>query len=128
MVGIDCWGSAYGYGQAMCEKNAESEGVAAQCRFQHGDANRLDFPDESFDAVVSNYVYHNVMGADKQALLLETLRVLKKGGVFALNDDMKPKMYGTWMPLSKSCGTWAMRTCASSTRPRRSSAPAGGRA
>ena len=33
-------------------------------------------------AVVSNYVYHNVMGADKRALLLETLRVLKKGGVF----------------------------------------------
>ena len=27
-------------------------------------------------------------------LLLETLRVLKKGGVFALNDDMKPRMYG----------------------------------
>ena len=26
--------------------------------------------------------------------LLESLRVLKKGGVFALNDDMKPKMYG----------------------------------
>ena len=65
-----------------------------RCAFRHGDANKLDFPDESFDAVVSNYVYHNVMGADKQALLLETLRVLKKGGVFALNDDMKPKMYG----------------------------------
>ena len=75
VVGIDCWGSAYGYGQAMCEKNAESEGVAAQCRFQHGDANRLDFPDESFDAVVSNYVYHNITGADKQRLLLETLRL-----------------------------------------------------
>ena len=87
-------GSAYGYGQAMCEKNAESEGVAAQCRFQHGDANRLDFPDESFDAVVSNYVYHNITGADKRALLRETLRVLKKGGVFALNDEMKPHMYG----------------------------------
>ena len=42
VVGIDYWGSAYGYGQAMCEKNAESEGVAARCRFQHGDANRLD--------------------------------------------------------------------------------------
>lgn len=94
VVGIDYWGSAYGYGQAMCEKNAESEGVAARCRFQHGDANRLDFPDESFDAVVSNYVYHNIMGSDKRALLLETLRVLKKGGVFALNDDMKPKLYG----------------------------------
>lgn len=94
VTGIDYWGAAYGYGQAMCEKNAASEGVAARCRFQHGDANKLDFPDESFDAVVSNYVYHNVMGSDKRALLRETLRVLKKGGVFALNDDMKPRMYG----------------------------------
>ena len=94
VTGIDYWGAAYGYGQAMCEKNAASEGVAARCRFQRGDANKLDFPDESFDAVVSNYVYHNVVGADKRALLLETLRVLKKGGVFALNDDMKPRMYG----------------------------------
>ncbi len=94
VTGIDYWGAAYGYGQAMCEKNAKSEGVGFRCAFRHGDANKLDFPDESFDAVVSNYVYHNVMGADKQALLLETLRVLKKGDVFALNDDMKPKMYG----------------------------------
>lgn len=37
---------------------------------------------------MSNYVYHNITGADKQKLLL------KKGGVFALNDDMKPRMYG----------------------------------
>ena len=94
VTGIDYWGAAYGYGQAMCEKNAASEGVGSQCTFQHGDANRLDFPDESFDAVVSNYVYHNITGADKQELLLETLRVLKKGGVFALNDDMKPRLYG----------------------------------
>ena len=94
ITGIDYWGAAYGYGQAMCEKNAKGEGVAARCRFQHGDANKLDFPDESFDAVVSNYVYHNVMGSDKRALLRETLRVLKKGGVFALNDEMKPYMYG----------------------------------
>ena len=35
-----------------------------------------------------------ITGADKQALLRETLRVLKPGGVFALNDDMKPRMYG----------------------------------
>lgn len=94
VTGIDYWGAAYGYGQSMCEKNAASEGVAARCTFRHGDANRLDFPDESFDAVVSNYVYHNITGADKQKLLLETLRVLKKGGVFALNDEMKPRMYG----------------------------------
>jgi hypothetical protein len=40
------------------------------------------------------YVYHNIMGADKHALLLESLRVLKKGGVFVLHDNMKPQMYG----------------------------------
>ena len=40
----------------MCEKNAESEGVAVRCRFQRGDANKLDFPGEYFDTVVSNYV------------------------------------------------------------------------
>ena len=94
VAGIDYWGAAYGYGQAMCEKNTASEGVGSRCTFQHGDANRLDFPDESFDAVVSNYVYHNITGEDKHELLLETLRVLKKGGVFALNDEMKPRMYG----------------------------------
>ncbi len=94
VTGIDYWGVDFGYNQAMCEKNAASEGVAARCRFQQGDANKLDFPDESFDAVVSNYVYHNIMGSDKRALLLETLRVLRKGGVFAINDNMKPRTYG----------------------------------
>ena len=94
VIGIDFWGAAYGYGQGMCEKNAESEGVADRCRFQRGDARRLDFPDGTFDAVVSNYVYHNIKGANKQPLLRETLRVLKPSGVFALNDEMKPHMYG----------------------------------
>ena len=44
--------------------------------------------------VIRGYVYHNIMGADKHALLLESLRVLKKGGVFVLHDCMKPQMYG----------------------------------
>ena len=94
IVGIDSWGAVYRFSQALCERNAASEGVAAQCRFLPGDARKLDFPDESVDAVVSNYVFHNVTGADKQDLILESLRVLKKGGVFAINDSMKPRMYG----------------------------------
>ena len=94
MVGIDRWGVEYAsYSRKLCERNAQAEGVD-NAAFQKGDARHLDFPDETFDAVTSNYVYHNVMGADKRVLLLETLRVLKKGGVFALNDDMKPRMYG----------------------------------
>ena len=94
-VGIDYWGAVWDYSKDLCEKNARSEGVGDRCAFQRGDANRLDFEDETFDAVISNYVYHNITNApDKHALLRESLRVLKKGGVFALQDDMKPGMYG----------------------------------
>ena len=94
ITGVDYWSAVYSYSRGLCEKNASSEGVAGRCLFLHGDANHLDFPDGSFDAVISNYVYHNITGADKCSLLLETLRVLRKGGVFALNDDMKPRLYG----------------------------------
>ena len=70
---------------------------------------KLDFPDESFDAVTSNYVYHNITGEDKQPLLLETLRVLKKGGVFAIHDLMSPRRCtAICRRLSKSSWTWAM--------------------
>ena len=94
VIGVDYWGAVYNYSKALCEKNAAREGVASRCVFQHGDAKQLDFPDESFDVVISNYVYHNITGADKQALLLETLRVLKKGGTYAIHDLMSPGRYG----------------------------------
>ena len=94
MVGIDRWGAEYAsYSQKLCERNAHAEGVT-NVRFQKGDACKLDFPDESFDAVTSNYVYHNITGKNKQALLRETLRVLKKGGTFAIHDMMEPVRYG----------------------------------
>lgn len=101
-VGIDYWGAVWNYSKELCEKNARLEGVGDQCTFQKGDANHLDFPDETFDAVISNYVYHNITNApNKHALLKESLRVLKKGGVFALQDDMKPRMYGDMDALIK---------------------------
>ena len=94
MVGIDRWGKEYAsFSQRLCEMNAEAEG-AGNVTFARGDAGKLAFADESFDAVTSNYVYHNIPGADKQALLLESLRVLKKGGVFAIHDLMSPRRYG----------------------------------
>lgn len=94
MVGIDRWGKEYAsFSLPLCEKNAAAEGVK-NVSFRRGNAVKLDFPDESFDAVTSNYVYHNITGKDKQALLLETLRVLKKGGTFAIHDLMSPRRYG----------------------------------
>lgn len=94
MLGVDRWGhESASYNKPLCERNAAAEGTN-NVSFARGDALKLDFPDESFDAVTSNYVYHNVTGADKQELLLETLRVLKKGGVFAIHDLMTPSRYG----------------------------------
>ena len=95
MLGCDIWSGAYKavFTKKRCEENAVAEGVS-NVRFVEGNAVRLPFPDESFDAVTSNYVYHNIAGQNKQALLLETLRVLKKGGSFAIHDLMSRARYG----------------------------------
>lgn len=93
MVGVDLWGKNYAYSREVCENNARLEGVD-NVAFRAGDARQLDFPDESFDAVTSNFVYHNIPAANRQALLLETLRVLKKGGVFVIHDIMPRSKYG----------------------------------
>ena len=95
MVGCDIWIGAYSavFSKELCEKNAKAEGVA-NVRFEEGNAMQLPYADETFDAVTSNYVYHNIVGKDKQTLLLETLRVLKKGGIFAIHDLMSKARYG----------------------------------
>ena len=99
-IGIDRWGKEYAsFNKSLCESNAKAEGVS-NVSFQRGDATQLDFPDESFDAVVSNYVYHNIPG-DRQAYLLETLRVLKKGGMFAIHDIFSKSRYGDMQAFVK---------------------------
>lgn len=95
MVGCDIWSGAYKsvFTKKRCEDNAKAEGVT-NAQFKEGNAVKLPFEDESFDAVTSNYVYHNITGKDRQELLLETLRVLKKGGTFAIHDLMSRRCYG----------------------------------
>lgn len=94
MIGIDYWGKEYAsYNKVLCEENANAEGVK-NTEFNKGNAVKLEFDDETFDVVTSNYVYHNITGKDKQRLLLETLRVLKKGGQFVIHDIMSPSRYG----------------------------------
>ncbi len=44
--------------------------------------------------MTGNYVYHNIPGKDRQEILLETLRTLKKGGTFAIHDIMYKYKYG----------------------------------
>ncbi len=94
ITGIDRWGVEYSsFSKTLCEENARAEGVT-NTSFAKGDALKLDFADETFDAVCSNYVYHNIPSRNRQEILLETFRVLKKGGTFAVHDIFSPQKYG----------------------------------
>lgn len=96
LIGMDYWGKEWSYAKEQCENNAEAEGVAERCRFEKGDAAKLNYADESFDAAVSNFVFHEVRtAADKRDVVREALRVIKPGGSFAFQDMFgQQKLYG----------------------------------
>ena len=102
VTGIDRWGAEYAsFSKKLCEDNALAEGVAERTSFVRGDAKNLNFPDRTFDAVTSNYVYHNIPSRDRQVIVLETLRVLKKGGTFAIHDIFSKDKYGDMQSFVK---------------------------
>jgi SAM-dependent methyltransferase len=87
VTGLDYWGQAWEYAQAVCMTNARAVSVAERVRFVKGDAATLDFAEAEFDAVVSNLTFHEVKSvAHKGEVVREALRVLKPGGVFAFVD------------------------------------------
>lgn len=71
---------------AECLRIAMSR--APDADFREGDAEALDFPDSSFDAVV--YGFGLIHLADPQAALLEFHRVLKPGGRCAVSVWLRP--------------------------------------
>jgi len=96
LTGVDYWGKEWNYAKEQCVRNARIEGVESRVSFRKGDAARLEFPDEAFDAAVSNFVFHEVRSAkDKRDVVREALRVVKKGGSFAFQDMFAQKaLYG----------------------------------
>ena len=104
ITAMDYWGVEWNYAKEQCEKNAQIEGVVDHISFQKGDAAKLDFPDETFDAAVSNFVFHEVRTAkDKRDVVKEALRVVKKGGVFSFQDMFSQKsLYGDMEEFVKS--------------------------
>jgi ubiquinone/menaquinone biosynthesis C-methylase UbiE len=61
----------------------------ANVRFECGNAERLPFPDASFDVVTSRLAAHHV--SDPAAMVAEAARVLAPGGVFLLSDTISPE-------------------------------------
>lgn len=87
ITGIDYWGGNWEYSQAVCERNAQLEEVGERTTFQKASASKLPFEEGTFDAAVSNLVFHEVAdAADKREVVREALRVVKKGGKFAFQD------------------------------------------
>lgn len=82
--------------QRAVRKKAAIEGVASRIHFEKGDAAHLNYADETFDAAVSNFVFHEVHSArDKRDVVREALRVVKRGGAFSFQDLFAQKsLYG----------------------------------
>ena len=109
--GIDYWGKLWNYSKLKCEENAKIEGVENQVVFQKANASNLPFKDGEFDAIVSNFVYHEIRDIkDKKELLSESFRVLKKGGAFSLQDTLKnKKKFGNIEELIRDIKEWGVQ-------------------
>ncbi|MDG6222479.1 MAG: class I SAM-dependent methyltransferase [Candidatus Bathyarchaeota archaeon] len=110
VTGIDYWGKRWEYSKKTCEKNAQAEGLQEQVKFQKADAAALPFDDGQFDAAVSNFVFHEVSSAkDKREVIREALRVVKKGGNFAFQDEfLIKKIYGNPDDLIATIKSWGI--------------------
>ena len=87
ITGIDYWGKEWDYNKKQCQQNAVIEGVSDRIDFLKGDASQLPFEDESFDIVVSNFTFHEVKSAkNKNDVIKEALRIVKRGGIFVFHD------------------------------------------
>ena len=91
VIGVDLWAADWEYSKAACERNAVALGVQDRVRFERASAAALPFGDESMDAVVSHFVFHEVKDgvAGVQGALgafAEAVRVLKPGGALAVQD------------------------------------------
>lgn len=63
---------------------AAEEGVAARLEFRTGDVRELDFPDNSFDALVAHTLLSHV--ENPLSVLKEAARVVKPGGTIGIFD------------------------------------------
>jgi SAM-dependent methyltransferase len=96
VYGLDYWGKDWEYSKNVCDSNARVGEVDGRVHFQKGDAAKLEFADDTFDAAVSNLTFHEVRSAkDKRVVVREALRVIKHGGSFTFVDYFyDPKLYG----------------------------------
>lgn len=102
-TGIDIWNKEDLSGNALerTEQNLAIEAVAEKCSLASEGAQKMSFPDNKFDVILSNLCLHNIY--DKPTRLKacnEIARVLKPGGVAIISDFKRTREYA--QALSKA--------------------------
>ncbi len=66
--------------------HARAESLDVAVHFHQMDATSLDFPDGSFDLVVSHNALHEMSDETRQRMIAETMRALRPGGLLVYQD------------------------------------------
>lgn len=96
-VGVDIWrADQTGNSLQATLANAEAEGVADRIELFTRDMTDLQFPDASFDVVVSNLAIHNLPGNNARLSAIdEAVRVLRPGGRLVIADLGFTRLYAS---------------------------------
>lgn len=95
-VGIDVWNPVdlSGNSRHRTEENVRLEGVEDRCELHDDPAQKMSFPDASFDVVLSNLCIHNISKESvRDQACAEIVRVLKPRGRAVISDFLHTARY-----------------------------------
>lgn len=72
--------------KALMRATRKTKRASVAVTFTRGYSEELPYPDNSFDRVVSSFMFHHVPDETKPPMLREALRVLRAGGSFHMLD------------------------------------------
>lgn len=113
-TGIDIWNreDLSGNSEVRTQQNLEMEGVTLRCTLVSMGAQKMDFPDASFDVILSNLCLHNIYDkAERQQACKQIARVLVPGGVAILSDykltgEYARILHDSGLTVERRFGSW----------------------